>query len=146
MSESQAAFESANYADMPIIVECVSRFRLDDEDLKAEQFIVLKKNDRIVAFGRIKPYGGGVYELGCVAVLEEERGQGMGKQVVHELIRRFPVPNVYITTDLPEYFEPFGFRQITDGPPEILMKIQRVCGRLRTGVVPMVLRKETAGS
>jgi N-acetylglutamate synthase-like GNAT family acetyltransferase len=139
-------FESASHADMPFLAECVHRFRLDYEDLRAEQFIVLRKSDRIVAFGRIKPYGGGVYELGCVAVLEEERGQGMGKQVVRELIRRFPVSDIYITTDLPEYFEPFGFRQITEGPPEILAKIQRVCGRLRTGVVPMAFRKEPAAS
>lgn len=138
------AREFARRGCIPFIEDCVRRFRLDDEDLKAEQFIVLRREGSIVAFGRIKPYGRDVYELGCVAVVEEERRRGLGKQVVHELIRRFPVADVYITTDLPSYFEPLGFRRITDGPPEILAKIERVCGRLRSGVVAMAFRKQRA--
>ncbi len=88
------------------------RLRLDDENLQPEQLIVLRRGERIVvAFGRIKPYGGDVFELGSVAVLEEERGRGLGARVVGELIRRFPVPDVYITTDLPAYFQRFARRE-----------------------------------
>ena len=54
--------------DLPAIAECVRRFRLDDEDLAAEQFVVARERGRLVAFGRIKPYGR-VYELGSVGVL-----------------------------------------------------------------------------
>lgn len=133
-------FEAADEEDLSTIEACVRRFKLDDEDLKAEQFLVLREQGRMVAFGRIKPYRH-AYELGSVGVLETERGRGLGALVVEELIRRFPVDDVYITTDLPEYFERFGFRRTAEAPPEILDKIGRVCGRLRTGVVAMVLRK-----
>ena len=137
------AFESARSEDMPFIGDCVRRFRLDDEDLKAQQFIVLREGDRIVAFGRIKPYLE-VYELGSVGVVEDRRGQGLGVRVTKELIRRFPSPDVYITTDLPAYFERLGFQRIETGPEEIFAKIARVCGRLRTGVVAMVLHKNAS--
>ena len=135
-------FETAARSEMPFIEDYIRDFRLDDEDLQAEQFIVLRKSGRIVAFGRIKPYGEDIYELGCVAVLEDERRQGLGKKVVQELIRRFPVREIYVTTDLHSYFERFGFDRITAAPPQIRAKLQRVCGRLRTGVVAMVLRKD----
>ena len=71
--------EPARPADLPLIVECVRRFRLDDEDLVAEQFVVARERafGRLVAFGRIKPYRH-VHELGSVGVLEAERGRGLG--------------------------------------------------------------------
>jgi len=132
--------EAAASADLPLIAECVRRFRLDDEDLAAEQFVVARERGRLVAFGRIKPYGR-VWELGSVGVLEAERGRGLGALVVRELVRRFPARQVYITTDLPAYFARFGFRTIDDPPPEIAAKIGRVCASVRTGVVAMLLEK-----
>jgi N-acetylglutamate synthase-like GNAT family acetyltransferase len=133
-------FEPAGPDDLPAIAECVRRFRLDDEDLAAEQFVVAREHGRLVAFGRIKPYGR-VYELGSVGVLEAERGRGLGGLLVRELVRRFPTREVYITTDLPAYFARFGFRTCDDPPPEIAAKIGRVCASLRSGVVAMVLEK-----
>jgi N-acetylglutamate synthase-like GNAT family acetyltransferase len=127
--------------DMGVIAACVARFRLDDEDLRAEQFVVVREGERVVAFGRIKPYGA-VHELGSVGVMEEERGRGLGGLVVKELVRRFPTREVYITTDLPRYFARFGFAEIADPPPEIAAKMDRVCGRLRRGVVAMALYKD----
>ena len=132
--------EPATLADLPAIVACVRRFHLDDEDLAAEQFVVARERGRLVAFGRIKPYGR-VYELGSVGVLEAERGRGLGGVIVRELVRRFPTREVYITTDLPAYFARFGFCRIDDPPPEIAAKIARVCAHLRSGVVAMVLEK-----
>jgi N-acetylglutamate synthase-like GNAT family acetyltransferase len=132
--------EPATAADMPVIEACVGRFRLDDENLAAEQFIVVREGDRVVAFGRIKPYTA-VHELGSVGVVEEERGRGLGALVVRALIRRFPAPDVYITTDLPAYFARFGFERIDAPPPEIAAKVSRVCDRLRPGVVAMALHR-----
>ena len=137
--------EPARPADLPLIAECVRRFRLDDEDLAAEQFVVARERGRLVAFGRIKPYGR-VYELGSVGVLEAERGRGLGALVVRELVRRFPARQVYVTTDLPAYFARFGFRTVDNPPPEIAAKVGRVCARLRSGVLAMVLEKPTPRS
>src|SRR5262245_46984858 len=126
---------TATAADMPLIEAAVRRFRLDDEDLRPEQFLIARAGDTAVAFGRIKPYGSGTWELGSVAVLEEARGHGFGRLVVEELVRRFPTPAVWITTDLVTYFERLGFRRRDDAPSQLRAKIARVCDRLRTGVV-----------
>ena len=94
-----------------------------------------------MAFGRIKPYRE-CHELGSVGVVEEARGQGLGEQVVRELIRRFPDREVWITTDLVEWFERLGFQRASDGvPAELQDKLGRICGTLRDNVVAMLLVK-----
>jgi threonine dehydratase len=125
--------------DMSFIGDTVMRLRLDGEWLEAQQFIVVRRQGSgdIVAFGRIKPYTE-THELGSVAVMEEERGRGWGRLVVRELIHRFPEDEVFITTDLPEYFERLGFLRSDILPQEIEDKISRVCDSLRSGVVGMV--------
>jgi len=132
----------ASREDMPLIRECVRRFRLDSEALEAEQFITVRQGDEIIAFGRIKPYGGDVYELGCVGVVEGQRGRGLGRLVVQELIERFPTDAVYITTDLTEYFEKLGFTRTNTLPRPLAEKIQTVCDKLRSGVVGMVHQRQ----
>ena len=125
--------------DLFFIRDSVARLRLDAERLEPEQFIVVRREggDGIVAFGRIKPYQK-THELGSVAVIEGERGRGWGGLVVRELIRRFPQDEVFITTDLPEYFERLGFLRTDILPRELEDKISRVCQDLRPGVVGMV--------
>jgi N-acetylglutamate synthase-like GNAT family acetyltransferase len=137
---SNHRIRSATAADMPFIQSMVARLRLDSEDLRAEQFIVVQESGRTVAFGRIKPYRR-TFELGCVAVVEERRSQGIGELVVRELIRRFPQRRVYVTTDVPQYFERLGFARTRALPRELSEKIGRVEGRLRSGVVGMVYRR-----
>ncbi len=129
----------ATSEDFATIRETVARLRLDGEELEPRQFIVVRRAgaDGIIAFGRIKPYRQ-TYELGCVAVVEEERSRGWGELVVRELIRRFPQDEVYVTTDLPEYFERLGFLRTEVLPRELEEKIARVEGVLRSGVVALV--------
>jgi N-acetylglutamate synthase-like GNAT family acetyltransferase len=130
----------ATEADLPFIRDTVARLRLDGEDLRAEQFIVVQDGARTVAFGRIKPYRR-TFELGCVAVVEDRRSRGIGELVVRELIRRFPQERVYVTTDIPEYFQRLGFARTRRLPRELAEKIGRVEGRLRSGVVGMMYRR-----
>ena len=129
---------AATSDDLPFIRDTVARLRLDGERLEPKQFIVVRcEGAGIVAFGRVKPYEE-TYELGCVAVVEEERGRGWGELVVRELINRFPQDEVYVTTDLTEYFERLGFLCTELLPPELEEKISRVEGVVRSGVVGMV--------
>src|SRR3990172_932206 len=129
----------ATAGDMPFIRDAVARLRLDGERLEAEQFTVLRRHggDGVIGFGRVKPYRDS-HELGCVAIVEEERGRGWGELIVRELVRRFPQDEVYVTTDLPEYFERLGFLRTEILPPELEEKIARVEGTVRSGVVGMV--------
>ena len=131
-------FSAATDADMTFIAETIERLRLDGERLAPEQFITLRRDGRIIAFGRIKPYEQ-TYELGSVAVVEEERSQGLGEQITRELIRRFPQDEVYITTDLPAYYERMGFLRTEFLPQELVDKLERVCAaKLRENPVGMI--------
>ncbi len=136
-SARQAQLTPASADDLPFIRETSDRLRLDPEDLQAQQFIVLRHDGGIAGFGRIKPYRE-TYELGSVAVLEDERGRGWGAMIVRELIGRFPQDEVYVTTDMPTYFERLGFLRSEILPPEIEAKVRRVCDSLRPGTVGMV--------
>ncbi len=132
----------ATSEEFPFIRETVARLRLDGEALEPQQFIVVRREGGggpggIIAFGRIKPYRE-THELGCVAVVEEERGRGWGELVVRELIRRFPQDEVYVTTDLRGYFERLGFLRTEVLPRELEEKIKRVEGVVREGVVGMI--------
>jgi threonine dehydratase len=136
-ADSELDFSPATTADMPFIRETIERERLDPEQLEPEQFITLRCDGRIVAFGRIKPYER-TYELASIAVVESERGKGLGEAIVRELVRRFPQDEVYVTTDLPQYFERLGFLRTEILPDELSAKIERVCGTLRENVVGLV--------
>lgn len=127
--------------DMSFIKQCIERFLLDDEDLDYHQFVVAMDDKEIAGFGRVRPHKE-VYELSGVGVVEHKRNQGIGRMIVEYLISRFPASEVYITTDIPEYFERFGFKKIEPGPWELVEKLERVCkSRCRDGAAVMVLNK-----
>lgn len=127
--------------DMPFIKECIEKFRLDDEDLDYRQLIVAVDGEEIAGFGRIRSHND-VYELASVGVVEDKRSQGIGRMIVEYLIDHFPSDEVYITTDVPEYFERSGFRKIAPGPKELVAKLKRVCkSRCREGAAVMVYKK-----
>lgn len=143
MKKLSAQIRSASPVDMPFIKNCIEKFRLDDENLDCHQFIMVIDGDEIIGFGRIRPHKR-VYELGCVGVVENRRNQGIGKTIVEHLINIFPSNDVYITTDLLDYFERFGFRKIELGPSELIEKLKRVCkSKCREGAVVMVYKKDT---
>jgi N-acetylglutamate synthase-like GNAT family acetyltransferase len=131
--------DAATEADMALVRDCVERFKLDGERLAPEQLVIARDGERVVAFGRIKPYQQ-VYELGTVGVLERERGKGYARLVVEELVRRFPTPEVWITTDRPEVFARLGFQLVERGPDEIQAKLERICG-WKQNVVTMLREK-----
>ena len=132
----EVQFTPATRQDMSFIADTIERLNLDLENLEASQFITVWRPGRIVAFGRIKPYRE-TYELGSVAVVEEERGNGLGEAVTRELIRTFPQDEVYITTDIPEYYERLGFLRTEIMPAELQAKIEHWKG-IRPGVTGLI--------
>jgi len=123
---------------MAFITRTIERERLDGERLEASQFITVREDGRVIAFGRIKPYER-THELGSVCAVPEARNRGLGERVTRELIRRFPQDEVYITTDLTAYYERLGFLRTDNPPPELAEKMERVCAAmLRENVAAMV--------
>lgn len=132
--------------DMSFIKEHIEKFFLDNEDLDYRQFVVAVEEGKIVGFGRIRPHRS-VYELGGIGVVEDRRNRGIGKMIVRHLIKIFPVDDVYLTTDIPQYFERFGFTKVKDPPVELAEKIERLCKltRCREAGVVMFLERRKSG-
>jgi N-acetylglutamate synthase-like GNAT family acetyltransferase len=108
---------------MPAIVRMIGEFHLDYENLEPGQFVIIEDAGVMVGFGRLKPYSDAT-ELGCVGVLHDRRNQGIGRLIVDELISRAP-KEVWITTDMPNYFRPMGFVESADVPKSIAQKLDR---------------------
>ena len=129
---------------MPLIESCIEEFRLDNEDVNYDQFIVAEEDGNVVGFGRVKPYRY-CFELGCLAVIANYRNRGIGSSIVNRLMHDFPGDDIWITTDIPRYFERFGFQPTTEAPQEIMDKIGRVCkSRQHPDAVIMLLQKRHA--
>ncbi|MCH8814666.1 MAG: pyridoxal-phosphate dependent enzyme [Chloroflexi bacterium] len=130
-------FEPATAEDLPLIRETADRMILDTDDLAPEQFITVRRDGNIIGFGRIRPYNE-TYELATLAVVEEERGHGLGEAISRELIRRFPQDEVYVVTDVVEYWERLGFICTDILPPELETKRTTACETLRPGATGMI--------
>lgn len=127
-------------SDMPAIVQMIGEFDLDYENLKPEQFWIIEENGELVAFGRLKPYPDAV-ELGSVGVRKDYRNKGYGKKMVQALMERAPA-EVWITTDLRDYFRQFGFVESNAMPVSIKNKLERFCHfTCRTNIAAMVYYK-----
>jgi len=113
----------ASGRDMAAIVRMIGEFSLDYENLQVEQFVVAEDGSVMVGFGRLKPYADAA-EICCVGVLHERRREGIGRLIVEELIRRGP-DQVWITTNIPEYFEVLGFARSSRIPASIELKLSR---------------------
>lgn len=136
-------FQRAQPEDLPFIAKELTRLRLDAEELDPRQFYLAKEGDKIIGFGRIKRYQR-IYEMASMAVMEEHRGKGIGREIASRLINDCPNQILYLVTDIPAFFEKLGFR-ITDNYPSILgEKLRTFCAQVSSSpVVAMVLKPES---
>ena len=145
MITGKMTLRNATINDMPSIVRMIGEFDLDYEHLAPEQFVVIEEEGQVVAFGRLKPYPDAV-ELGSVGVRPDRRKMGYGRRMVEALIERGP-EEIWITTNLRDYFRPFGFAESEKMPASIKNKLENFCHfTCRPGIAAMVLRKTVTPS
>jgi len=117
----------ATEADTVLIRETLKKHQFDPEDLDYNDFVVATENSEIVGLGSLRETGG-IYEVGCIVVLEEKRAQGIGQLIAKHLIDDAPVNKIYAMTDRVEYFKKMGFVEIKDKSKEYLATLDLVCG------------------
>lgn len=116
-------FIAPNKADFILVRQYIDEFKLDDNDLDINQFIVVKENECMLGFGRIKN-NEGYAELSSLGVLNFQRNRGIGKALVkYFLAMTHPMP-LYLVTIIPTYFEKLGFEIVEVYPPSINKKIE----------------------
>ncbi|MEW6117583.1 MAG: GNAT family N-acetyltransferase [Nitrospirota bacterium] len=116
----------ATEADMPFIEEKIHRYGFDDHNLNHRQFVVAAENGAIIGFGRLQQIGE-LYHIGCVAVVEERRGMGIGSLIMQHLLDIAPVDMVYVLTDQVDYFRKFGFSEMETGSKELFDDLDSAC-------------------
>ncbi|HWY35748.1 MAG TPA: GNAT family N-acetyltransferase [Nitrosopumilaceae archaeon] len=109
----------AALVDMKEVNIYINDFRLDDDGIKHEQFLIARSNNNIVGFGRIREYPN-CSELCTLGVIFPERLKTIGSQLVLELIKKAE-KKVYLVCTIPDFFAPFGFK-ITDNYPQVIAK------------------------
>lgn len=108
--------------DISRIGELVKEFRLDDEDIKAEQFLVVKdKSSQLLGFGRLRTHTDCI-ELCTLGVVAEYRGRGIGKMLVNALAKKANA-DLYVVCIIPGFFEKFGFEIVEEAPSSIERKV-----------------------
>lgn len=98
-------------ADMAFIEEQMKKYRFDTNNLSYGDFAVATENGDIIGFGRLKKTSD-IYEVGCIVVMENRRGKGIGRMILDHLLEFTPVDKVYVMTDWVDYFKKLGFAEL----------------------------------
>lgn len=111
-----------NDSDFDFIQKVIASTYLSYYEIQKTQFIVLKDNEEIIAFGRIFPIGENEEELGTLWVKESMRGQKLGITLMKELIKKKRnKPHLYLACqkELQTYYEYAGFQKINTIPEKL---------------------------
>jgi len=118
---SSIHIQEASIQDFEKIKAYISLFELDNRNLDYHQFLVYKKGNQLLGFGRIRSYKD-CDELCSLGVIEAERNKGIGKQLVKALIQK-ATSTLFLVCIIPHYFEPLNFKITNQYPNEILEKL-----------------------
>jgi len=97
-------------ADQPIISAMVRDARLNPFRLHWRDFLVAELDGRIAGTGQVRPHGDGSRELSSLVVAPEQRGTGIGSQIVWALLAREAEPvYLFCREQLTPFYARFGF-------------------------------------
>ena len=137
----------ARAQDQETIVKMVREAHLNPFDLQWQRFLVAEDESGIVGVGQIRPHDG-ASELASLVVRKDQRGHGVGGQLIHALIAQSPETlYLFCRSQLESYYARFGFHAISvkEAPPSLLLRyaIGRFITRLLLGR-PMLMMKKTS--
>jgi len=116
----------ATEADMVFVEETLKKYQFYAENPDYNDFVVATENGDIVGLGNMKKTGG-IYAVGCIVVVEEKRGRGIGQLIAKHLVDYASVDRVYVMTDLADYFKKLGFVEMKDISKEYLAALDLIC-------------------
>ncbi len=118
-----------NLFEFSLVKKYITEFRLDDRDLKQDEFLIVKDAKKnIIGFGRIREHKN-CSELCSIGVIETMRLKGIGKILSKELIKNADEP-LFLTCIIPKFFEPLGFQITKKYPQELKDKLNYCTDKL----------------
>lgn len=109
--------------DLAKVSTYVKKYVLDSEDLRAEQFVVAKKDNEVIGFGRLRRHSDAL-ELCTLGVVEQHRRKGVGRAIVNELVKKAG-DKLYVVCIIPAFFKKLGFTETAEFPSSIARKHHR---------------------
>ena len=95
---------------------------LDRQNLHAEQFVVVRKGNQILGFGRLLKHDG-FCEIATLGVTEPFRKKGIGEVIVRKLSEKTR-EDIFLVTVIPAYFSKLGFSEVQEFSDVFLKKIE----------------------
>jgi len=136
----------ARAQDQATITAMVRGAHLNPMDLRWQRFLIAEDESGIVGVGQIRPHDGAP-ELSSLVVRGDQRGRGVGSQLVQALMAQSPgVLYLFCRPRLEDYYARFGFRAITveEAPPSL--RARYAIGRFITRLIvgrPVLMMKIT---
>ncbi len=123
MPTNTTQFEIAACSDSEFgeVVKYIELLQLDNNKLNSSQFLVAKKENKVVGFGRLRSYSV-CQELCSLGVIEPFRNKGAGTAISLELIKKAELP-LYVVTIIPVFFSRLGFEEVEEFPSDIGVKM-----------------------
>ena len=96
--------------------------------------VAVNERDEMLGCGQLKPHGEGLLELASIAVYPEQRGKGVARQIIEQLLKDSPRP-LYLMCEssLGTLYEKFGFHAISyEEMPRYFQRISKLAGLVTT--------------
>ncbi len=127
VTDAQAVYELINhYAEFDrMLFRSVSYIY---ENLQI--FNVAEENGQIVGCGALQVIWSDLGEIKSLAITEEQKGRGIGKELVNYMIlqaKELGLPRVFALTLEPEFFEKMGFEVVDKA--QLPMKVWSDCAK-----------------
>jgi len=132
---SNFTLRSARETDSKPIKDLIHLVGINPTGLDWKRFVVaVNDEDQVIACGQLKPHGGGILELASLAVQPEFQGQGLGRLIIEDLLKKSPRP-LYLMCMSKNggLYEKFGFRSLDyEEMPRYFQRISKLAGFAET--------------
>ncbi len=136
-------FRTAIEADEPVIRNIVRRARLHPFNLHWRNFVIALDGDTIVGVGQIKEHGDGTRELASMAILPSYQNQGIGSEIIRQLISGEAGTLYLMCPDFREsFYIRFDFQTITISEIPGSLRVWVQLGRWITSFMALIGSEE----
>jgi len=121
----------AREADSKPIKDLIHLVGINPTGLDWRRFVVaVDAQDQVIACGQLRPHTGEILELASLAVRPEFQGQGLGRLIIEDLLKKSPRP-LYLMCMSKNggLYEKFGFRaREYKDMPRYFQRISKLAG------------------
>lgn len=100
--------------------------KLDTENLDQHRMLVVEKSKKIVGFARLRLMEEGIFELASLWVDPKFRGQNLGDELTHALLKKVKKGKIYTLpcAHLMDWYAAMGFHLVKEIPNVLLPKLK----------------------